>query len=417
MTELQAHSPLGASGAERWMKCPGSVNLSEGIDEDEDNEFSAPGQAAHAVAAYCLRSQTDAWEMIGQSFEPRTECFYPDGRTGGGGDELTIPVDKEMADAVQVYLDAVRQAHPGRDQGNTWIERRFHCPDLHDLFYGTSDFVHLNLDNTGYYGDDRPPCLDVWDFKYGAGIVVEVKDNPQLMYYACGMLEDLGLWETVDRVTLHIAQPRGFHFDGPLRQWSISVEDLDIWCMNVLQPAMRNALVSTDTASGEHCRFCPVRGHACPQILSDLTELEELVNTMEKAGGAAKLTAVQLGRILDLMVPAMIARKQALKNATGMLNTGHKVPGWKLAKARSNRVFKDDAFVAAEKKFGDQAMTKPELKSPAQIDKLPEGDAFTARYAFKPDTGHTVVPEGDSRMAVSKDTKALFSPVKKGKKK
>ena len=139
------------------------------------------------------------------------------------------------------------------------------------------------------------------------------------------------------------------------------------------------------------------------------------MNTMEKAGGAAKLTAVQLGRILDLMVPAMIARKQALKNATGMLNAGHKVPGWKLAKARSNRVFKDEADAAAKKKFGKQAYTVPELKSPAQIDKLPEGDAFTARYAFKPDAGETVVPEGDSRMAVSRDTKALFSPVKTGK--
>ncbi len=408
MTELQAHSPLGASGAERWMKCPGSINLSEGIsDEDENNEFSAPGQAAHAVAAWCLKAGEDAWEMMGWFISNEGDFS----RTIEGAEDFWHLVDKEMADAVQVYLDAVRQAHPDRNQGNTWIERRFHCPDLHELFYGTSDFVHLYLDAPGVYR-----TLDVWDFKYGAGIVVEVKDNPQLMYYACGMLEDLDLWDAVDRVTLHIAQPRGFHFDGPLRQWSISVDDLLDWLYAVLLPAMDNALVSTETTSGEHCRFCPVRGHACPQILSDLTELEELVNTMEKAGGAAKLTAVQLGRILDLMVPAMIARKQALKNATGMLNAGHKVPGWKLAKARSNRVFKDEAEAAAWKKFGEQALTPRELKSPAQIDKLPEGDAFTARYAFKPDAGETVVPEGDSRMAVSKDTKALFSPVK-GKKK
>ena len=414
MTERQAHSPLGASGAERWMKCPGSVNLSEGIDEDEDDEFSAPGQAAHAVAAYCLSSQTDAWEMIGTLVDGERNHFYPEA-FWGEAPEHAIPVNKGMADAVQVYLDAVRQAQPDRNQGDIWIERRFHCSNLHELFYGTSDFVHLSYEAAGI--DTGSYTLDVWDFKYGAGIVVEVKENPQLMYYACGMLEDLDLWETVDRVTLHIAQPRGFHFDGPLRQWSISTADLMDWLWEMLIPAMDNALVSTDTASGEHCRFCPVRGHACPQILSDLIELEELVNTMEKAGGAAKLTAVQLGRILDLMVPAMIARKQALKNATGMLNAGHKVPGWKLAKARSNRVFKDDAFVAAEKKFGDQAMTKPALKSPAQIDKLPEGDAFTARYAFKPEVGNTVVPEGDSRMAVSKDTKALFSPVKKGRNK
>ena len=414
MTELLAHSPLGASGAERWMLCPGSVSLGQGIprEEEEDDEFSAPGQAAHAVAAECLHTNTDAWTLIGAYvhedllYGPGAEA-YP---------EAAIPVDKEMADAVQVYLDAVRQRHPDRNQGNTWIERRFHCPSLHELFYGTSDFAHLSaVDSTMEYPLTPPAQLDVWDFKYGAGIVVEVKENPQLMYYACGILEDLGLWETVDRVTLHIAQPRGFHFDGPIRSWSISVRDLEDWLYNTLLPAMDNALVSTDTASGEHCRFCPVRGQRCPQLMSDLGELEKLVMKMNKEGGAAKLSAGELGRILDLMVPAMIARKQALKNATGMLNAGHKVPGWKLAKARSNRQFKDGSADAARKKFGPLALTLPKLKSPAQIDKMPEGDAFTARWAFKPDAGYTVVPETDSRMAISKDTKALFSPV--GKKK
>ena len=64
-----------------------------------------------------------------------------------------------------------------------------------------------------------------------------------------------------------------------------------------------------------------------------------------------------------------------------------------------------------------QAFTSPALKSPAQIDGLPEGKAFTTRWAYKPDAGETVVPSGDSRMEVSKDTKAGFAPVKKGKKK
>ncbi len=413
MTELLAHSPLGGSGAERWMVCPGSVGLSEGVPrEDDDNEFSGPGTAAHAVAAYCLKANDDAWQLIGARVSDdliyaATKEVYP---------SKAILVDKEMADAVQVYLDAVRQAHPDQNQGNTWIERRFYCPSLHGEYYGTADFAHvdteLEADRRGEF-----TALDVWDFKYGAGIVVEVKNNPQLMYYACGILEGLGLWDSVDRITLHIAQPRGFHFDGPIRTWSISVDDLHSWLGEVLIPAMDRALTSNDTASGEHCRFCPVRGRRCPQLMSDLGELEKLVMKMNKEGGAAKLSAGELGRILDLMVPAMIARKQALKNATGMLNAGNKVPGWKLAKARSNRRFKDGSADAARKKFGPLALTLPELKSPAQIDKMPEGDAFTARWAFKPDAGNTVVPEGDSRMAISKDTKALFSPVKKGRKK
>ena len=399
MTELLAHSPLGGSGAERWIVCPGSVGLSQGVPPDDDNEFSGPGTAAHALAAHCLNEKSDAWELIGYTPLP-----FPPGADA-------IVVDKEMADAVQVYLDAVRQAHPDQNQGNTWIERRFHCPSLHKEYYGTADVPHLP-DVAGVIDG----VLHVWDFKYGAGIVVEVKNNPQLMYYACGILEDLGLWDTVDRVTLRIAQPRGFHFDGSIRTWSISVDDLWEWLWDVLRPVMARALVSTDTVSGEHCRFCPVRGRRCPQLMSDLGELEKLVMKMNKEGGAAKLSAGELGRILDLMVPAMIARKQALKNATGMLNAGHKVPGWKLAKARSNRVFKDDADAAAKLEFGDAAYTVPVLKSPAQIEKLPLGESFAERWAFKPDAGLTVVPETDSRMAVSKDTKALFSPVKKGKK-
>lgn len=390
MTKLLAHSPLGASGAARWMKCPGSVGLSDGVNDEEDDTFSAPGTAAHTLAEHCLHYNLDAWQKIGWVYDG--VVLLDPGQMSGPPEG--IEVDKEMADAVQVYFDAVRSWHPDRNQGNTWVERRFHCPEIHEHFYGTSDLTYL---------DKEKKELHVWDYKHGAGIVVDVKENPQLMYYAAGMLTDLELWETVDRVVLHIAQPRGFHFDGPHRHWAVSLDDLSIWLELTLIPAMDRALVSYETASGEHCRFCPARGRACPQIMSDLDELEELMT-------AKTLTPEQTGRILDLMIPAKIAAKQALKNAMGMLNAGKKVPGWKLAKARSNRKFKPDAEAAAKEKFGKKAYTVPELKSPAQIDAMPEGAAFTARWAFKPDAGTTVVPEGDSRMAVSKDTKSLFSP-------
>src|SRR5690606_938184 len=111
---------------------------------------------------------------------------------------------------------------------NAFIERRFHCPSIHPLFYGTSDFCFLDADAR---------TLHVWDYKHGAGIVVEVEDSPQLKYYACGMLEDLGLWDDIDRVVLHIVQPRGWHSDGPHRIWSISTDDLDAWLADVLVPA------------------------------------------------------------------------------------------------------------------------------------------------------------------------------------
>jgi len=387
---LPTHSPLGASGASRWMKCPGSVPLSVGIEDEEDDTFSAPGTAAHALAEICLTQSKDAWELIG-----RGEVVLNQG----------IPVDAEMANAVQVYLDAVRKAHSNRNQGNSWVERSFHCPTIHPLFYGTADFI---------YYDEAGKTLHVWDYKHGAGIIVEVPRNVQTMYYACGALEDLQLWPKVDRVVLRIAQPRGFHWDGPVRDWEISTDDLQAWLEDELIPAMRKAEVSRDTIAGDHCRFCPVRAHACPAILETFDKLEAMVDLTNEKGGADKLSNEQVARLLNLFDVAKIAAKAAENTAFARLSAGHVVPGRKLAAKRANREWKPGAEKAVKIKFGKQAFTEPALKSPAQIDELPEGEKITARWAAKPDTGLTVVKDSDARPAINREVKSLFKPVKKG---
>lgn len=401
--KLPAHSPLGASGAYRWMVCPGSVGLSKGVD-DPESEFAALGTAAHALFEYCLSGGSDAWEHIGTEIDPGDGMFYPDPWGGERPPRLLIEVDKDMADAVQVALNAIRSQHPDRNQGNSFIEKPFHCPDLHPLFFGRSDFT---------FWDQKNRTLHVWDYKHGAGIVVEVKDNPQLMYYGVGMLEQLQLWTEVDQVVLHIAQPRGFHFDGPLRHWAISTLDLEEWLDETLIPAMKHAEVSRDTKSGDHCRFCPARTMACPQLEGDMNELEELMKTATEKGSVAKLTNTQIGRYLELFDTAKIVAKAANTTAFNRLQAGAKVPGRKLAKSRTNRDWKDGAEKAIKKKFGKDAYTLPVLKSPATVDAMPEGSALTARYAYKPEGGLTVVAQGDTRVAVSKDVKAMFKDQRK----
>lgn len=368
------------------------MTLSRGVEDDEDDTFSAPGQVAHSLGELCLNTGQDAWEYVGKPLPH---------------DRGMIEVDTEMANAVQVYLDTLRRLHPDRHQGNTWIERRFHCPTIHKFFYGTSDFIHY---------DKAGRTLHVYDYKHGAGIIVEVPWNAQTMYYACGALEDLDLWGSVDTVVLHIVQPRGFHYMGPHRDWPISTMDLAVWCDETLIPAMNRAEVSRETASGEHCRFCPVRGSACPQIMADIDALEAMMELLNKKGGADKLSNEQLARIRNLTAVAKIADKAAERTMYARMNGGEKIPGWKMVKARSNREFKPGAEAAARKTFGDDAYTEPKLKSPAQIDELPQGEAFTARWAFKPDAGMTVVPDGDARPVVDGTVKSMFKPIKKGAK-
>lgn len=400
---LPEHSPLGGSAAPRFIKCPGSVIQSNGVEELDDDDFRETGITAHSVAQWCLEKNDDTWRLIKRGTQPGEGFSLPN------GDELFV--DAEMAQAVQVYLDGVRSTHPDRNQGNSWVERRFHCPQLHKYFYGTADFVHL--EDVG--GEGVLWTLHVWDYKHGAGIVVEVEENEQCMYYACGALEDLQLWDTVDKVVLHIAQPRiDWHPDGMIREWEIGVDELDAWLHDTLLPAMNTAMVSRETKSGEHCRFCPARFRACPSLVADMEELEGLVEEFEKASPARQYTGPEVARLLELHERSKIVNKAALKTAYHMMmNDVQSVPRFKLAKAKANRIWKAKAEAAARKLFGAKASTAPELKSPAQIDLLPGGKAFTAKWAEKPDKGLTVVPVRDSRPAVDKSVKRLFKRVEK----
>ena len=401
---MAEHSPLGASGSYRWMECPGSVNLGAGI-VDEESDFTAQGIAAHHLAAAVLGQgeYADTWQWVGTRVSSNGTFCPPLAK--GYNEFEGLLIDKEMADAVAVYVAAVRTAHPNINASNTFIEHHFRCPSIHRFFWGTSDFCHL-----------EPKVLHVWDYKHGAGIVVEVTNNPQLKYYAAGVLESMQLWDKVETVKLYIAQPRGWHGDGPIRTWSISVSELLEWLDKELVPAMDKALISTDTKSGEHCRFCPARGRQCPQIASDLLELEGMLMTkFDEKKGAEPWTNEEIGRWLQLEQVARIAFKAISAEGFKRMNGGGKIPGQKLATARTFRAWKENAEPALKAKFGDAAY-EVKLKSPAQIEAMPEGEALTARYSYKPPGGLTMVPESDKRREVSRDTKAMFQALADKKK-
>jgi hypothetical protein len=285
-----AHSPVGASAIKRVLSCPASVALAAGI-EDDESDHATLGTAVHSVIEECFRRNIDAWQMVGS----KTCEDYP--------------IDKKMANSAQVMLDAVRRAHPDRNQGNFWVERRFHCPTIHPLFFGTSDVVYV--ETLGDEGGTPYDTLHIWDYKNGAGVVVEVEHNEQLQYYACGALEDLDLWAAVDKIVLHVVQPNGFHSDGPVRHWETTPDALAEWLEDVLVPGMELAVAgSSETASGEHCRFCPARSHGCPQLMNDMEELDQMVQDMQKPG-APELTHEQVGRFLSLLETAKIVGKEA----------------------------------------------------------------------------------------------------------
>ena len=178
-TEIRpAHSPLGASGAERWMNCPGSVALLKDlhIEEDSDEpEYRSLGTSAHKLADECLKTSRDAWELINVEMGKH-------------------PVDGPMSSAVQVYLDEIARIKAENPGGKEYHEYGIDAPDFHPDFYGTLDW--------GYVVGSK---MWIRDYKHGEGVAVEVEDNPQIMYYAFGLLRHHPEVATVD---LGIVQPR-----------------------------------------------------------------------------------------------------------------------------------------------------------------------------------------------------------------
>jgi len=77
----------------------------------------------------------------------------------------------------------------------------------------------------------------------------------------------------------------------------------------------------------------------------------------------------------------------------------------KLVNKKANRVWKADALAMMSSRFGDDAMTKPELKSPAQIEALGEvAKKLVHEYAYTPQSGYTVAPITDKRPGVEVQT-------------
>ena len=354
MTELPAHSPLGASSAERWMNCPGSVALINLLppasDHADDPEWRREGTQAHTVASDCLNAEIDAWEWDKE------------------------PIPENMMTAVQIYLDYVR-SRPGWQ----FVELRMHRPEFHEQMFGTTDAAVLDPDN-----------LEIIYYKHGVGIVVEVEENPQIMYYAFMVIDELGsAWADDCPITLTICQPR-VEWRDPIRSWQTTVGFIRRWAVSTLKPAMDRVYQDAYLSPGEHCRFCPAK-LLCPAFLAVANRGRQI--TLEQLQA---MNEPVLSQLLESVPVLKMAPKVVQGEARArVVNQRKTIPGWKIVNAKGDRVWKDGAPVVET--FGYQP---PKPKSPAQVEDEPGGKKFVAEWAYAPQTGFDIVPVSDRRKEV-----------------
>lgn len=369
----RAHSALGASSTERWMNCPASVGLiaklkDAGVITKSSSAYADEGSSAHELAEKCLLTNKKAKDFVGTVEE-----------------KYNITVTDEMAEAVQIYVDYIRQQGEGKEVS---IEERFQLVDIDPELFGTCDAAISEEFGT----------LEIVDYKHGRGIAVEAEENSQLMYYALGAA--IGGDYMDFKVT--VVQPRCPHPDGPIRSWSFSAERLEEF-----KKELKKAVEATRSTKPEFkitekgCKFCDAKAH-CPLQKSDMMEVAKSVFD-DAPLDVDTLTAEEVTSILSKKEQIKDFLEAVESRAFHLLKAGKKVEGYKLVEGRKNRVWGDESQVIADYNgfFEDGELFTKKLKTPAQLEKLLGKEAM-AKY--------TVTPAGDLTLAKASDKRKEILP-------
>ncbi len=380
-SEETKHSPVGASSMHRWSHCPGSVRMSKGIKSTE-SKYAAEGTKAHEIAAFFLQNET--WPF---------------------------DADPEMIDNVQIYTDAVLQDKRKLNKqinGNLFlVEHGFALTTIHPDAFGTADCVIYNAETK---------ILIVYDLKYGAGIGVEATDNEQLMYYGLGALLSANV--PCEKVILKIAQPRYAHEEGAIRSWEFQSIDLIDF-----QERLRDAIERTEDPiapiipNKDWCRFCPALP-ICPAIKEEANVVAKTIFSNVEAYDP-QLLADTLDKLPMVEEFAKAVREFAYQEAM----KGRLPPGYKLVQKRATRKwnpqFEMGKVISKIAESTEQMNecytppTPPELKSPAQVEKI-LGKKAVEKYVIAESSGYKLAHVSEPGEAIALDAKSIFGELAEG---
>lgn len=401
----RAHAKRSPSSAHRWMNCPGSIRMSEGI-ERKSSIFADEGTAAHMLAEHCLRRELMSADCMtyrvidihGKDYA--TQFLLPGSPITDGRFEVT----EKMVDGVQLFLDTVREHYRPAFGDVLHVEHRVNFSG--DEEFGTADAIVYQ---------PRNRRVKVFDLKYGAGVLVEVTDsygapNPQLICYGEGTVREY-LTEQIAGLDITIVQPRMPHILGPVRCVTIKPLELLDWSFTIDAAVDATHDPNAPLVPGEWCKWCPGAA-VCPAVTTTAlavagTDFDNLATVELPA--PERMTIAQVARVLagkDLLQGWL---KSVDAYAYAQAEAGEKIPGFKLVNKIGRRTWVDDdrarSQIAAMGVAPDAMFTEPKLKGPAQIEKLVGKKDFAAKLsqlAPSISSGTTLVPDSDKRPEVTK---------------
>ena len=259
------HARLSASGAHRWMTCPGSLALEETL-PPSTSSYAEEGTAAHELAERALKAKNPSVDRV----------YELQGQYAENGYEFTA----EMCDFVAVFVNNILDYAEGNYMH---VEQRVSFDHVVPGGFGTNDVSILTRDGLE---------LQVHDLKFGRGVQVDAEDNKQLMLYALGALKLHDPEGFVERVRLIIHQPRRFH----LSEWEISnqptIAEIEKEILQIPSPLFNFTIEAKEAAqkaidiadngappeykpSEKACKFCRAKA-ICPALAETALEAVDI---------------------------------------------------------------------------------------------------------------------------------------------
>jgi hypothetical protein len=390
-SEVKAHAEFSASGAERWLNCPGSISLAKKAPPEVESPYAAEGTRAHACLEFILKNRKNLEKAIAGARK-----LYPGGMVDYAVEAVAWLLAKQKSlDGAVLECETRVDASPFVCEGQ----------------FGTLDVSIIQE-----FGR-----LTIVDYKYGAGTVVEPagedgRGNPQLVYYALGVSHAYA-HNFVD-VELVVIQPRAYHESGETtRSHVMTMDELLAWESVFKDGVKRTRAPNPEHKPGAWCKYCRA-AVICPELKGKAMAQAQIVFSDDKGLVTVpepKLVKLpNLSKMLDACERLEDWIQKVRDHAEHVLQSGGEIDGFKLVQKRSIRrwVDKEKAQAEAVKKFGKDALTTPELLSPAQLEKKAKGakglDAWIEANVTDESTGTTLVRESDKRPAV-KPLESVFT--------
>ena len=397
------HSEFGGSSIGRVMACPGSVALLRTVPPAPSSVYAEEGTLAHAFAEYFLgEDERNCLQHVGATL---------DGTVGAK------PLTKEMAEAIQVYLDAVFAEFDLTEDAELYVEKSFEL----ELRSAKPGEVHGRNDALVYHPSTGR--LRVFDYKHGVGVSVSAEDSPQLKFYAAGAVFS-NPWP-VSEVVLTIVQPRARDADeaGKVKDWRFDTVDLLEFKEEVDAAVAKAKESDAPVDVGEHCRWCAA-AVVCParrdQALADFSGIDVETVTVSDLPEPRTLEPERLSRIVAGLDLLQSWANQCREYMEALLLAGTPVPGWKVVEkiGRAKWISDEEAVASTLSMLYDlsEDLVRPrKLVTIGDAEKLLKGAGaskeeivnFKLTHTLKESSGLTVAPESDRRPAVDAAKRAF----------